>query len=121
MYVRAIRGAITVDSNTESDIFSQTQKLISQIITKNSLKHEDIISIIFTVTDDITAAYPAAAVRQMGIVDVPLMCMREMKVPGSLEKCIRVLIHINTMKAKTDMRHVYLEGAKCLRPDITEE
>ncbi len=118
--VRAVRGAITVDINAESEILDQAKKLINHIIVKNSLKIEDIISIIFTVTDDLDAVYPAVAVRKMGIVDVPLMCMQEMKVFGSLKKCLRALLYINTDCNKNEIEHVYLEGASVLRPDLVK-
>lgn len=120
MCIRAIRGAITIENNVESEVLDQASKLIKQIISKNSLKIEDIISIIFTVTDDLNAVYPAAAVRKMGIVDVPLMCVQEMKVPGSLEKCLRVMLHISTDRNKSEIEHVYLEGATVLRPDLVK-
>jgi chorismate mutase len=118
--VRALRGAITVDNNDASDILSATAELLNEIIRRNDINRDDIISIIFTVTRDLDAAFPAVAARQMGLTDVALMCTNEMHVKGSLEKCIRILMHINTEKRNSDLKHVYLRGAKVLRPDIAD-
>lgn len=118
MDVRAIRGATTVKKNTVNCILKGTEELLNRIISKNSLKVDNIISIIFTVTNDLNAAFPASAARELGITDIPLMCMREIDVPGSLEKCIRILMHINTSKKNDEITHIYLKEAKSLRPDL---
>jgi len=119
--VRAIRGAITVDNNTAEDITEATKVLLEKIIEKNNVPIDDIISIIFSVTKDLDSAFPAVAARKLGWTDVALMCTNEIYVPGSLEKCIRVLMHINTEKSNKDIKHVYLKGAKVLRPDLIND
>ncbi len=120
MAVRAIRGAITVSENTNESILEGTKELLVEIIERNSLNYPDIISAIFTVTQDLNATFPAVAARQIGWNDIPLMCTNEINVPGSLEKCIRVLIHFNTEKGNTEINHVYLNGAQVLRPDLVK-
>ena len=117
MGVRAVRGATTVDENSAADIIEGTKELLQKIVETNGIDSEDLISVIFTVTGDLNAAFPAAAARQLGWTDVALMCSNEIGVPGSLEKCIRVLVHINTEKSNRDIVNVYLRGAKVLRPD----
>lgn len=118
MSVRAARGATTVESNDANEIINETKVLLEEIINANGILIEDMASVIFTVTSDINAAFPAVAARQIGWTSVPLMCMKEIDVPGSLEKCIRVLIHFNTEKTLDEVRHIYLKGAKVLRPDL---
>ena len=117
--VRAIRGAITVKENTTEEIIRGTKDLLNQAIKANDLKQDDMISIIFSVTEDLNAAFPAVAAREIGLTDVPLICTNEINVPESLKKCIRFLMHVETDKAKSEIKHVYLEGAKVLRPDLT--
>ncbi len=119
--VRAIRGATTVENNDAVEMLRETEKLLVEIINKNKLKKEDIISIIFTVTNDLNATFPAIAARNLGWTSVALMCTNEIPVPGSLEKCIRVLLHFNTNKTNDEIRHIYLNNAKVLRPDIKIE
>jgi chorismate mutase len=118
--VRAIRGAITVEKNTAEDIIESTKILLEKIIEKNNMPIDNIISIIFSVTRDLDSAFPAVAARKLGWTDVALMCTNEIHVPGSLEKCIRVLMHVNTEKSNQDIKHVYLKGAKILRPDLVK-
>lgn len=118
MHVRAIRGAITVSENTRDAILDGTRELLTEIININDIKTSDIVSIIFTMTSDLYAAFPAVAAREIGLTDVPLMCSNEIEVPGSLRSCIRVLVHINTDKANNEMKHIYLKGAAVLRPDL---
>lgn len=120
MYMRGIRGAITSDNN-EKSILDSTKKLLNEIFELNLIKKNDIASIIFTMTDDLDAAFPARAAREIGLSDVPLICSRELDIEGSLAKCIRVLIHYNTEKSNSDIVHVYLSGAKVLRPDLVKE
>lgn len=121
MAVRAIRGATTAEANTKEAIFEASIELLSKIEEKNDLKNTDAISIIFTVTSDLTAVFPAAAVRKMGITNVPLLDMAAPDIDGSLKRCIRVMIHINTDKTKDEIKHVYLRGASVLRPDLAEK
>lgn len=119
MRIKAIRGAITVEKNTRQEILDNTKRLLSAIIDKNSLRYKDIVSVIFTATKDLDAVYPAVAAREMGMTQVPLMCCQEMYVEGSLEKCIRVLIHAYLDDDRVP-HHVYLEKAINLRPDIAQ-
>jgi chorismate mutase len=116
--VRAIRGAITVEENNKDLILANTKLLLQKIVEENQICEDDIISIIFSVTRDLNAAFPAAAAREMGWTSIALMCTNEIEVPDSLEKCIRVLIHINTDKSNNDIKHVYLKEARSLRPDL---
>lgn len=119
--VRAIRGATTVDNNTEDEIVKRTGELLFEIAKRNNLKEDDIISIFFTATKDVNAVFPAIAARKMGWTSTPLMCSEEIDVPGSLQKCIRVLVHAETNLAKHEITHVYLRDAVSLRPDLTCE
>lgn len=120
LFLYAIRGATTVDENTADQILERTTSLLETIIEKNKIHYEDIVSIIFTGTRDLDAQYPALAARKMGMVDVPLFCCQEMYVKGSLEKCIRVLMHIQVPEPR-EIKHVYLEKAKVLRPDLADD
>ena len=115
--IKCIRGAITAENNTREDILLNTRQLLKEIIEANDIKIEDIVSILFTATKDLNAAYPAVAARELGIVDASLMCMQEMYVVGSLEMCIRVQMSVETEKAQKDMKFVYLKEAEVLRPD----
>jgi len=121
MFVRAVRGATTVENNDALEIIDETRNLLEEMIKKNEIKQDDVASVVFTVTKELNAAFPAVAARQIGWTDVALMCMSEIDVPGSLEKCIRVLIHINTEKKNSEIQNVYLKGAKILRPDLAAE
>ena len=118
MPVRAVRGAVTVGKNSEDEIICETRNLLTKIVELNAINVDDIASIFFSVTKDLNAAFPAVAARQLGWTSVALMCTNEMDVPGSLEKCIRVLMHINTDKNSGEIRHVYLKDARTLRPDL---
>ncbi len=116
--VRALRGATTVDADTPEQITERTVTLLQELFVRNDVDHDDLISILFTVTDDITSAFPAAAARTIGLGDVPLMCAREIPVPGSMPRCIRVLAHLTTDRDRGELRHVYLERAVTLRDDL---
>jgi chorismate mutase len=119
MTMRGIRGATTVQQDTNEDVLSATKELLEAILSANTdLITTDIASAIFTVTNDIASAYPALAARQLGWDQVPMMCTREIPVEGSLPLCIRVLIHWNTDKAQSEIKHVYLRNAVELRPDL---
>jgi chorismate mutase len=120
MYVRAVRGATTVENNTSEEIINETINLLNTIIEKNQINKDYIISAIFSLTNDLNAAFPAAAARKIGWTDIALMCTNEVDVPGSLKKCIRVMVHFNTEKSNSELRHVYIKGAKALRPDLAE-
>jgi chorismate mutase len=117
MYCRGIRGATTVEENTAEAILTATRELLERIVEANDLKAEEVASVIFTTTPDLTAAFPAKAAREMGWHDWALLDTQEISVPGSLERCIRVLIHWNTERSAAEIRHVYLKGAQALRPD----
>lgn len=121
MKMRALRGATTVSENTKEAVFEATQELIREMIDKNCIEIGDMSDIIFTVTPDVTAAFPAAAVRRMNICDVPLLDMAAPAIDGALAMCIRAMIHINTDKENCELCHVYLHGAKSLRPDIVKK
>ncbi|SEF76378.1 chorismate mutase [Caloramator fervidus] len=116
----SIRGAITVDKDTKEDIFEATKELFKKIVELNDLNIEDIVCIIFSVTKDLKSAYPAEAIRQMGITYASLMCLQEMFVENSLSRCIRVLILVNGDKKQNEVKNVYLKGAVNLRPEFSE-
>lgn len=116
MYCRGIRGATTVENNDREEILSATKELLQLIIRHNGLQTEDIASAIFSLTEDLDAEFPAVAARMLGWTEVPLMCTREIPVPGSLGKCIRVLLHVNTTRSLAEIQHIYIRGAVNLRP-----
>ena len=119
MFTRGIRGAITVKNNTIEDIKKATITLVSEMIEKNNIKLSDVSHCIFTMTNDLDAAYPAKFVREELKFDyVPLLCFNELNIQNSLKMCIRALIVINTEKTQEEIKHIYLEGAKILRPDL---
>ena len=121
MLVRGIRGAITVNSNTKEEIIEITKELLVALQRENNFKIEDIVSIFFNATPDLNAAFPAQAARELGWDRVPLFDMQEIDVPGSLPRCIRILIQINCSKSQQEIRHCYLRGAKILRKDLVKE
>lgn len=117
MYCRGIRGATTVERNDREEILSATAELLQLLIRQNDLQTEDIVSAIFSLTEDLDAEFPAVAARiTLGWTEVPMMCTREIPVPGSLGKCIRVLLHVNTTRSLAEIQHVYIRGAVDLRP-----
>ncbi len=117
MMVRGIRGATTAEANTREAILAATDELLRLMIEANDLCAEDVASVIFTTTTDLTADYPALAARALGWHDVALMCAHEMNVPHGLPRCIRVLMHWNTDRSAAEVQHVYIKGAARLRPD----
>ena len=121
MLVRGIRGATTAESNTKEEIIKKTKELLITLQKENNFKIEDIVSIFFSATPDLNAAFPARAARELGWNRVPLFDMQEIDVPGSLPRCIRVLIQINCQKSQTEINHCYLRGAKILRKDLVKE
>jgi chorismate mutase len=121
MTCRGIRGATGVDANNAETIIAATRQLLERIVAANGLLVEDVVSVIFTATPDLDADYPARAAREMGWAHVPLLCMQEMAVVGSLPRCIRVLVLWNTDLPPDQIRHVYLGRARALRPDLVEE
>lgn len=114
---RGVRGATTVASDERELVLKATRELLGLMIRLNEIKTEDVASAIFTTTPDLISVFPATAARQLGWLDVPLMCSHEISVPGSLGKCIRILLHWNTDKAQSELKHVYLHEARTLRPD----
>ncbi len=118
MMVRGIRGATTVSEDTAAAILEATEELVREIVASNTFEAEDVASALFTVTPDLRAEFPAAAARRMGWTMVPLLNFTEIGVPGRLQRCIRVLIHVNTERSQRDMVHVYLREAVSLRPDL---
>lgn len=116
---RGVRGATTADTNTREDILRATRQLLALMIRQNGIEPHDLASAIFTTTVDLDAEFPALAARQLGWLDVPLLCTHELDVPGSLRQCIRVLLHWNTTKSPREIMHVYVKGASVLRPDLS--
>ena len=121
MTVRGIRGATTVTDDTPDAILSATEELVRELVAANDLRPDDVASALFTVTPDLHAEFPAAAARRMGWTMVPLLNFTEIGVPGRLEKCVRVLVHVNTTRAQSEMVHVYLREAVALRPDLVRQ
>nr|WP_202901924.1 chorismate mutase [Thermogemmatispora carboxidivorans] len=121
MYCRGIRGATTVERNDRQEILAATAELLQLMVELNQIRSEDVASVIFSVTDDLDAVYPAQAARELGWTEVALLCVREIPVPGSLRKCIRILLHVNTERSPAELRHVYLRGAVQLRPEFSVE
>lgn len=118
--VRALRGATTIDDDTVEQINERVQALVTAMLDRNGVSHDDLVSVIFTATDDVHAAFPAAAARAIGLGDVPLLCARELDVAGGTPRCIRVLMHLTTERARHELHHVYLQGARGLRDDLPE-
>jgi len=114
---RGVRGATTAADNTPEAILSSTRELLEQIAGENDIRPDDIASVMFTLSPDLNAEYPALAARQMGWNEVPLMCAQEIDRPGALPRAIRVLMHWNTSVAQSEIVHVYIRGAEVLRPD----
>jgi chorismate mutase len=115
MAVRGIRGAITVPANDKTELISATKELLQALVAENGLDVQEIASAIFSTTRDLNAEFPAVAARELGWHDTPLFCSSEIDVPGSLPLCIRILLHVNTDRPQTALRHVYLREAKKLR------
>ena len=118
--VRAIRGAIQASANSPEAIDLATKELLAEILRANSLKVEDFISVIFTASPDLNAAFPASSARELGFTDIPLICSVEIAVPGSLERTIRIMAHVESGLKKSEIAHIYLGGAKVLRRDIAQ-
>jgi chorismate mutase len=121
MSTRGVRGATCAETNSKEAIVAATMALLQRMIADNGIEPDDIASAFFSTTLDLTAEFPAIAARQLGWRDVPLMCMHEMAVPNSLPLCVRVMMHWNTAKRPGEIRHVYMNGAERLRPDLIRE
>jgi chorismate mutase len=120
MPCRGVRGATTVERNSREEILTATRQLLALMIRRNGIETEHVASAIFSVTRDLDAEFPALAARQLGWWDVPLLCTYEIAVPGSLEHCIRILVHWNTDKSQEEINHIYIKGAVVLRPDLSD-
>jgi len=118
MACRGVRGATTVAENSRDEILGETRKLLALMIRLNVIDSTDVASAMFSLTDDLNAEFPAFAARQLGWLDVPLLCTHEVNVPGSLRRCIRILVHWNTDLRQEQIKHVYINDAQRLRPDL---
>lgn len=118
--VRAIRGATTLDVDDREHLLARTGELIDELSARNDLATDDLISLVFTATDDISSAFPAEAARAGGITHVPLLCARELDIDGGIPRCVRILAHVYTPLAPTELRHPYLHDARQLRTDLPE-
>jgi chorismate mutase len=118
--VRAVRGATSVDEDTPEAILESTAELLAEVLDRNALATDDLISMIFTMTPDLVSEFPALAARHAGLTTIPLLCASEIPVPGSLGKCIRLLLHC-TVPDDRPIHHVYLREARKLRPDLAED
>ncbi|MFN2586552.1 MAG: chorismate mutase [Actinomycetota bacterium] len=119
--MRALRGAITVGSNDRREIVAATEELLNEMIDRNGVDGDDLVSMIFTATPDLDAEFPALAARRLGLAHVPLLCSVELDVAGAMPRCVRVLMHLYSDRAAGDLQHVYLRDARELRTDLRDE
>src|SRR3954464_7995728 len=120
MTVRAVRGAVQVDADDRDQVLAAVTELLTEVMRRNSVSADDLISVIFTATPDIRSEFPAYAARQIGITDVPLLCATEIDVPGAMPRVLRLLAHVETGRSRSEVRHVYLRGAAALRTDLPQ-
>ena len=120
MQCRGVRGATTVEANTSEEILKATRQLLALMVRQNNIREADVASAIFTTTTDLDAEFPALAARQLGWLNVALMCVHELEVPDCLPQCVRILLHWNTEKSAEEIVHVYIKDAARLRPDLSE-
>lgn len=120
MAVRAVRGAIQIDANERDAVLEGAAELVREVLRRNALTNNDLISIVFTATPDINAEFPAYAARLMGMTDVPLLCATEIGVPGAMPRVLRLLAHVETDRARGELAHPYLRGAAALRRDLPQ-
>jgi len=120
MPCRGVRGATVTEGNTSDEILVASRQLLALMIRLNGIEPDDVASAMFTVTKDLDAEFPAFAARQLGWIDVPLLCSYEIDVPGSLKRCIRILVNWNTVKSQKDIVHIYVKEAQSLRPDLSQ-
>ena len=118
--VRALRGATTIDVDTPDHMGERIIALLAEMFERNGIDHDDLISVVFTATSDINSTFPAAAARKFGLGDVPLLCAQELDITGGTPRCLRVLIHLTTERGRSELHHIYLEGARGLRDDLPE-
>jgi chorismate mutase len=118
--VRAVRGAVQVRGNDRDEILAGTAELVAEVMSRNELSTDDVISVLFTATPDLTAEFPALAARKLGFQEVPLLCAGEIAVPGAMPRVVRLMMHIETSRPRSELQHVYLRGAVALRLDIAQ-
>lgn len=118
MHLRGIRGATIAQADTQDAILSATRELLQEVIRANRVETDEIAAVFFTATPDLRAVYPAEAARQLGWHAVPLLSFADLDVPGSLARCVRVLVLWNTSRTQEEIAHIYLHGAEVLRPDL---
>ena len=119
--VRAFRGATQLSADSKAEMREAVVELLREILSANSISNDDLISILFTATPDLQSDFPAAGVRELGLVDVPLICAQELDVKGSLPRTIRLLVHANSSLSRSQVTHIYLRGASVLRPDLAKK
>jgi chorismate mutase len=119
-HIRGLRGATTCDEDTPTAIEDATQELLRAMMDRNELAHDDVVSVFFTATVDLTSTFPATVARGIGFGDIPLICASEIDVPGAMPRCIRILMHVYTNRSRSELRHVYLRNAQGLRDDLPE-
>ena len=120
MAVRAVRGAVQISGNDRDEILAGTTELVTEVMSRNELSTDDVISVLFTATPDLTAEFPALAARKLGFQEVPLLCASELDVPAAMPRVVRLMMHIETSKPRSALQHVYLRGASALRLDIAQ-
>jgi chorismate mutase len=120
MNIRAIRGATCLQHDDAAEMAEAVTELLSELLTRNDIETDDLVSVLFTATPDLHSAFPAAAARGVGLADVPLICAQEIDVAGAMEKVVRIMVHVQTPKTRADIKHVYLRGAEALRQDIAQ-
>ncbi|ADH66617.1 MULTISPECIES: chorismate mutase [Nocardiopsis] len=118
MNVCAVRGAVQLDRDEREHLLAGVRELLTKVLDANGIGSEDLVSILFTSTSDLVSAFPAEAARELGLLDVPLMCARELDVSGALPRTVRLMVHARSGLARADVQHVYLGGAACLREDL---
>lgn len=118
--LRALRGATTADEDVEAHIHERIVELLDAMCARNGIAHDDVVSILFTATDDLHSTFPAAGARKAGFGDVPLICARELDVVGATPQCLRVMMHLSTDRSRAELHHIYLHGAVTLRDDLPE-
>ncbi|MHB1593520.1 MAG: chorismate mutase [Streptosporangiaceae bacterium] len=120
MAVRAIRGAVQVAANEPASILEGTSELVTEVLARNEITTDAVISVLFSATPDLTAEFPALAARSLGFADVPLLCCTEIAVPKAMPRVVRLMMHVDVDRARSEIRHVYLRGAAALRLDIAQ-
>ena len=119
--IHALRGATTVERDDSASVLGATRELLELLTRRNDITSADVVSALFTVTADLRSEFPARAARELGWLDVALLCMTEIPVEGSLARCIRILLHVESTRPRGALRHIYLHGARVLRPDLVSD